>query len=157
MLAVLGLVDLVAHPLDHAGCARGTAFVVVRLVARDLGLGPLVGPEALRAVPVHRRGGVGLCNVDVGALTGFAGPDHRGQDAERTEDGPSVDADGDVLGDVGETLLVGRDLHDPGPGVVGHAVARVVAVRTGHAVPRDRAEDDLGVDRTQVLIPHAPT
>ena len=80
------LVDLVAHALDHAGGARGTALVVVGLVAGHLGLGPLVGPPGLGAVPVHGRGGVGLGQVDVGALAGRAGPDHGGQDAERAEE-----------------------------------------------------------------------
>jgi hypothetical protein len=42
---VLGLVDLVAHALDHAGGARGPALVVVGLVAGDLGLGALVGRQ----------------------------------------------------------------------------------------------------------------
>ena len=80
------LVDLVAHALDHAGGARGTAFVVVGLVAGDLGLGPFVGAPGLGAVPVHGRGRIGLGQVDVGAFAGLAGPDHRGQDAERAEE-----------------------------------------------------------------------
>ena len=49
---------------------------------------------------------------------------------------------------------LGRD--EPGPGVVGDAVARQVPVGPGRAVARDGAEHDLRVDRLQVLVAEAP-
>ena len=151
----LGLVDLIAHPFDHAGRARGPAFVVVGLVARDLGFGALVGTPSSRSGtspwPRRRRTGPGRCR----SPRRCPGPDDRGQNAERPEEGAGVDADGDVLGDVGEALVVGRHVDDAGPGVVGHAVARVVPVGAGHAVARDGAEHDLGVDGPQLLVTHA--
>ena len=86
---------------------------------------------------------------------GGAGADHRGQDAERPEERAGVDPDGGVLGEVGEPLVVGGDVDDAGPRVVGHAVARVVAVGARHAVARDGAEHDLGVHGAQVVEPDA--
>ena len=148
------LVDLIAHALDHAGRTRSAALVVVRLVAGHLGLGALVGAEALRAVPVDHRGGVGLGEVDEGAFAGGSGPDDGGENPEGAEERAGVDADGHVLGDVRETFVVGGDVHDAGPGVVRHAVARVVAVGAGHAVARDAAEDDLRIERPQVVVSH---
>ena len=88
------------------------------------------------------------------ALARGAGPDHGSEDAESAEQRPGVDPDGHVLGDVREALVVGGDLHDAGPGVVGDPVARVVAVGTRHPVPGDGAEDELRVRDAQVVEPH---
>src|SRR3954453_8727533 len=50
-----------------------------------------------------------------------------------------------------EAVLVDLGLHQPGPDVVGDAVAGHVLVGTRHAVARDRAEHDAGVDLAQLL------
>ena len=81
--------------------------------------------------------------------------DDRGEDPEGAEERPGVDADGHVLGDVGEALVVGGDVDNAGPGVIGDAVARVVPVGPGHAVARDAAKDDLGIQHPQVVVPDA--
>src|SRR5690606_17380130 len=92
---------------------------------------------------------------ELGPLTRGPGTDDAGEDAERPEERPRVDADRRVLGDVAEALLVGLRWHQARPRVVRDAVARHVLVGAGHAVAGDRAEDDLRVDLLQVLVAEA--
>ena len=153
--AVGGLVELVADAVAHAGGARRPAHVVVRRVAGDLGLGPLVGLPGLAAEPVHGGGGVGLGDLEPAALAGGPGPDDAGQHAERAEQRTGVDAHRRVLGDGGEAVLGDLGLHQPGPHVVGDAVARQVLVGAGHAVARDGAEHDPGVDLAELVVAEA--
>ena len=150
------LVDLIADAVDHARGARLAALVVVGLVPGDLGLGALVGPPCLRAVPVHGCGGVRLGDLEARALAGGLGPQHGGHDAERPEEGTGVDAHGGVLGKVGEAGVVDGRRDDAGPGVEGHAVGGQVLVGTGHAVAGDGAEDQVGLEGPQVVPAHAP-
>jgi hypothetical protein len=84
------------------------------------------------------------------ALAGGPGLDHAGQHAEGPEQRTGVDAHGGVLGDGGEAVLGDLGLHQPGPHVVGHAVAGEVRVGAGHAVARDGAEHDAGVDLAEL-------
>src|SRR5690606_21746687 len=95
---VLRLVDLVAHAVAHAGGARRAPPVAVRLVAGHLVLGALVGLPGLAAVPVHRRGRIRLRDLEAAALTGGAGADDPGQDAEGAEQRSGVNPDRRVLG-----------------------------------------------------------
>ena len=77
-MAVLAPVDLVAHPVFHAGGAGGAPLVVVRLVAVDLGLGPLVRLPRFAAKPVHRCGGVGLRDLEPAPGSGRPGSNDSG-------------------------------------------------------------------------------
>ena len=60
-----------------------------------------------------------------------------------------------MLGEVAVALVILGDVDEPGPDVVRHAVARILLVGTGHAVARDGAEHDLGVDGPEVVVPES--
>ena len=141
-VAVGGLVQLVAHAFAHAGRSRCPPLVVVGRVAGDLGLRPFVGAPGLRAIPVERGGGIGLCDLHPAALARLPGAQHAGEDAERAVQRPGVDTDRDVLRHVAEAVVVVGRCDDAGPRVEGDAVTRQVLVGAGHAVAGDRAEHD---------------
>ena len=149
-------VGLVAHALPHPGQAGGPALVVVGRVAGHLVVGAQVGPLALDAVPVHVGGGVGLGHLDLAALAGVAGLYHRGQHRQCGQHGADVDAHvGHVGRDAGEALVVDDGLHDPGPGVVGDAVAGHVLVGAGRPVARQGGEHQAGVGGRQHVVAEA--
>ena len=60
-----------------------------------------------------------------------------------------------VLGDGAEAVVGDLRRHEPGPHVVGDAVARHVLVRAGHAVAGDGAEHDPRVDLEARLVADA--
>ena len=105
-VAVVGRVELVAHAGFHAAGARRAAFEVVGLVAGDLRLGPLVRAPRLAAQPVDRGGRVGLRDLELAALARLPRAQHAGEQSERAEHRPGVDADRHVLGHVREAVVV---------------------------------------------------
>ena len=146
------LVELVAHALAHAGGAGRAALVVVRLVAGDLALGPLVGLAGLDAQPVDRGGGVGLRDLEERALAGRAGRARcRRGSPIAPKSGPALMPIETCSGMCGKPSSSMSGLNDAGPRVVRDAVARQVAVRAGHAVAGDRAQHDARVDLAQAL------
>ena len=118
--------------------------------------GPLVGLVGLGRQPVHHRGGIGLGDLERAALARRPGMHDAGEDAERAEERPDVDADVRVRRHLDEPVVGDDRVDQSGPGVVGDAVARQVAVGAGGAVARDRAEDDARVDRPARLVADAP-
>ena len=150
-VAVAGRIDLVADALAHSRGPRRAAYVVVARVAGDLGFGAVVGLPRLAAIPVESGGAVALRKLEIRALAGVAGPNDRGEDGERTVERGGIDADADVLRDVGEALVVDSRRDDAGPGVVGDAVTGVVAVGAGRAVAGDAREHELLVSFPQHL------
>src|SRR5262249_46240632 len=150
--AVLRAVVLVADRLLHAVVAdRAARTLAVAVVARHLVLGALVGLVTLDAVPVERRGGVALCDLEAASDAGGARADDRRADAERGVERAGVDADRRVGRNRREALDVVRPGH-AGPGVVGDPVARHVLVRPGHAVAGGGAGDELRVYLVQPVV-----
>jgi hypothetical protein len=129
----------------------GAALIVVRRIAGDLVLGPLVRPPCLRAEPVHRGRGIRLRDLEARGLTRGAGSDDGGEHAERAEQRPGMDAHRRMLRNGHEAVLDLLRLHEPRPHVVRDAVARHVLVRARHAVTRDRAEHDARVHLTKAI------
>ena len=146
-------VEVVTHARFHAGRARRASFEVVGFVAGDLRFGPFVRAPGLAAQPVDCGGRVGLRELQLATFAGFTRAQHAGEQAERAEHRTGVDADRHVLGHVCEPVVVDLGTDDAGPHVVRDAVARHVAVRTGHAVAGDRAEHDLRIDLLQLVEP----
>ena len=68
-----------------------------------------------------------------------------------------MDPDRRVFGDGAEPVLRRLRLHEAGPHVIGESVAWHVLVRAGHAVTRDRAEDDARIDLAQSLVAESTT
>ena len=155
--AVGGLVELVAHPIAHAGGAGCPTLVVVRRVAGDLVLRSFVGLPRLAAQPVHGRRGIALGDLQPAALTGGSRLDHPGQHTERPEHGAGVDPHRRMLGDGGEPVIGDLGLHQTGPHVVGDTVTRQVRVGAGHAVAGDGAEHDAGVDLSEAVVAQTPS
>jgi len=129
--------------------ARRAALEVVGLVAGDLRLRPLVRAPRLVAKPVDRGCGIRLRDLELATLARLPGAQHPGEQSQRTEDRARVDPDRHVLRHVDEAVVVDLGLDDSGPRVVRDAVARHVAIRTGHAVAGDRAEHDARIHLAQ--------
>src|SRR4029453_5974316 len=117
-------VVLVAHRLLHAVVADGPArSLAVAVVAGDLVLGTLVRLVALDAVPVERRRGVALRNLEPASPARGARADDGGANAERGVERAGVDADRGVRRQGREPVVVQRRSRHAGPRVVGDAVA----------------------------------
>src|SRR5690606_1494906 len=128
--AVARAVVLVAHRLGHAVVAhRPPRPAAVAVVAGDLVLRALVRLVAFDAVPVERRRGVALRDLEATRLAGGAGADDRRADAERGVQRAGVDADRRVARDRRLAVGVERRARGAGPRVVGDAVTRHVAIR----------------------------